>query len=89
MPRTIWKFTLAPTDEQTIDIPSGARLIAAREQGDDVCVWAEVDPGAPTDPRTFRVAGTGHPLPDRPMTHVGTAMPHGGDLVFHVYELAA
>jgi hypothetical protein len=45
-----------------------------------------VDPGAKTYPRTFRVYGTGHNLPDDPGQYVGTFQIHNEGLVFHVFE---
>lgn len=84
MARTIWKFLLRPGEP--VVMPAGARPISAREQHDTICVWAEVDPAAPMEPRHFGVYGTGHALPDDPGRFLGTASLHGGRLIFHVYE---
>ncbi|OMI34388.1 DUF7352 domain-containing protein [Streptomyces sparsogenes] len=48
-------------------------------------IWAIHGPGEPTR-RGFRVYGTGHPIPDDAI-HVGTAIPPGGQLVWHLLEL--
>ncbi len=88
MPRQIHKFplrvsTLATGDAQ-IEMPYKHRILTAREQGDDICVWAEVDTTSPMIARRFRVVGTGHDAPGD-ATYIGTAMLLGGRLVLHVY----
>jgi hypothetical protein len=85
--KTIWKWTLRP--ETTINMPHGAKLLAVQEQRGEAQLWALVDPGAKTYPRTFRVYGTGHDLPDDPGQYVGTFQMNGGALVFHVFEASA
>jgi hypothetical protein len=82
--KTIWKWTLQP--ETTINMPHGAKLLAVQEQRGEPQLWALVDPGAKTYPRTFRVYGTGHNLPDDPGQYVGTFQIHNEALVFHVFE---
>jgi hypothetical protein len=42
--------------------------------------------GGPTATRGFRVFGTGQPLPDN-VKHIGTAIPPGGQLVWHLLEM--
>lgn len=93
MKKTIWKYVLVPkrgTFNILIDIPKGATVLTAREQGDDICIWAEVNPEEPfEETRIFEVFGTGHEMPidmkiDR--KYIGTASIRGGYLIFHVYE---
>ncbi len=81
--KTIWKFTLHPGF--AVSMPVGAEVLHAAGQGDEVCIWALVDPTAPKERRRFDVYGTGHPMPADPGRYVGTA--HlSGPLVFHVFE---
>lgn len=49
-------------------------------------IWA-LNTGGTTLTRSFRVFGTGQPLPDN-ATHIGTAIPPGGHLVWHLLETA-
>ncbi|MEU3613498.1 hypothetical protein ABZ725_14440 [Streptomyces sp. NPDC006872] len=49
-------------------------------------VWALHADGAQTV-RSFRVYGSGHPLPPD-VEHVGTAIAPGGQLVWHLIETA-
>lgn len=85
--KTIHKFVLR-TNEQPVEMPVGAEILTAREQGDNICVWAMVDAQQTMrEKRALRVFGTGHELPDDPnLKYVGTAMLQGGALVKHVFE---
>jgi hypothetical protein len=88
MTKTIWKYVLIP-EKLTISIPEGATVLTAREQGNEICIWAEVYTEKPLETRTFEIYGTGHNLStgmgiDR--QYIGTAVLHGGSLILHVYE---
>lgn len=88
--RTIYKYELATTDQQTIRMPSGARIIACQVQRETPCLWAEVETESPSAARCFRIFGTGHPLDiDSAQPYIGTYQLHGGSLVFHVYEVVS
>ena len=80
--RTIHKYAFEVTDDVVIEMPAGAEVLAVQVQNGSPCVWAEVDTDAPMQKRTFRVAGTGHPLDlDRVWRrHVGTFQLRGGRL---------
>lgn len=86
--RTIWKYPLAITEQQTIQMPQGAKVLDVQRQGDDACLWAEVESNAPKEARIFWVFGTGHVIPEEfsPREHVGTFQLRELRLVFHVYE---
>lgn len=82
---TVWKFVIEDP-ETTVSMPKGAKVLHVAEQRGDVCIWAEVDPTMPLEPRRFVVAGTGQMLPVYRGRHLGTVLLAGGALVFHVYE---
>lgn len=82
--KTIWKFVLQPVCE--LEIPKGAELLSLHEQGEDICLWALVDPAAEKEVRKFCGFGTGHDVPDTPLKFIGTAHLRGGALVFNVFE---
>ncbi len=83
----IWKQVLAVVDTQEIEVPKGARLLTAREQNNQPCVWFMCDPDAPKTKRTIYICGTGHEAPDWHETnYLGTAITHGGGLVWHIFE---
>lgn len=83
--RTIWKFELEVSDEQTIAIPQGAQLLHAGVQGEQLCLWAIVDPNAPTVNRHIGIRGTGHPCEFNIMSHIGTVMMP--PFVWHLFDL--
>lgn len=91
LPR-VWKFATAlcdVTDVTELDMPEGAKVLSAVNQRETLCIYAECDPQARVVKRRFRVAGTGHPLEQLVNRRfIGTVVFMGGDLVFHVWELA-
>lgn len=98
MTNTVYRYPLRIVDEQVVSMPRGAQIltVAKREGGkvmlglgshEPVELWALVDPGAPMEDRRFRVAGTGHPLPDvDSLEFLASVQIAAGQLVFHVFE---
>jgi hypothetical protein len=89
MSAVIWKYALMPGTE-THEMPKGARIVHVAGQGDEMCVWVECHPAAPTVERRLTVVPTGAEVPHSPSprgwSHVGTGMLYQGGLVFHVYD---
>jgi hypothetical protein len=84
---TIYKYCLELKNLQAVQIPRGAKLLSVQIQRGNLCVWALVDPGMPTENRLISVHGTGHPLSDDDHgTFLGTVQMAGGDLVWHVFD---
>lgn len=83
--KTIYKYPFSVTDEFSLTLPVGARVLCVQTQNDLPCLWAIVDPDAAKEERTFFVRGTGHPLGDVGR-YIGTFQMRGGSLVFHVFE---
>lgn len=86
---TIYKYPLRITDDQSIKMPEGAKILTAQMQGETLCLWAEVNPALPLERRFFEIIGTGNPLPSgmgASRTYINTVQSHGGQLVWHVYE---
>jgi len=84
---TIWKFPVEIKGEVKIQMPKFARILSVQMQGSTPCIWAVVDTAYATEQRTFRVFGTGHPVPDThatTLTFIGTVQV--GRLVFHIFE---
>ncbi len=82
--KTIWKFPLEVTDEQTVQIPNGAQLLSVQTQHATPCLWALVDPEAEPKPCIIQTYGTGHPIGEVG-TYLSTYQISGGTLVFHVF----
>jgi hypothetical protein len=86
--QAIWKYGIPAEDQFTLDLPEGARVLSVAAQRGDVCLWAEVNPDAKPVRRNFRMCGTWHAIPsDESREFIGTALLHGGDLVFHIFEV--
>lgn len=76
-----------PVDDQWHQINvNGPILHVATRSEREVEVWFLAD-SAVTWKRSFRVFGTGHPLPGGSYTHVGSAItPPDGRFAWHLFE---
>jgi hypothetical protein len=83
----VYKYPLPVSDVVELEMPIGAEILYVDTQRGDVCLWARVEPGADTEARRFRFAGTGHELGDGVGRHVGSCLMHEGRLVFHIFEM--
>jgi hypothetical protein len=83
--RTIYRYEI-PVDDRwhAVDLSGPIVHVASRSMR-SVELWA-VHGDKPATRRGFRVYGTGHPIPGD-ATYVGTAIPPGGQLVWHLLEL--
>lgn len=82
----IWKWKLAMVDEQTIDVPEGARLLTVQIQDGAPQIWALHDERSPKCQRRIAIYGTGNPIPDDPGDYIATFQMSKGALVFHAFE---
>ena len=80
---TIWKFGLEVTRVQELEVPEVFRVLHVGNQGGSLCLWAEVDPQSATTKRTFRIIGTGHPVPVG-LEYIGSAVID--PFVWHVFQ---
>lgn len=85
MSKRIYKYLLPDEGESTLRLPRGAELLTAQVQDLRLCLWCIVDPSEEAEPRTFRIYGTGHPLPDDFGTYVASCQ--AGEFVWHVFEV--
>ena len=83
--RQIFKFPIALSAEPTIVNSPIVEILDVEFQGDNLCVWVEVDDG-PSEEFPFYIVGTGHPVPDEAVDHIGTV--HRSGYVWHVYTKA-
>jgi hypothetical protein len=84
--KTIWKFTLALTDSQRIEMPEETEILTVQLQGETIQLWAVVDLHEPakTEMRTFEIHGTGNPISDGMREYIGTFQQP--PFVWHVFE---
>lgn len=85
--KSIWKYELEITDEQTVKLPAGSVVLSVAAQGCKLCMWARVDPakGSRGDvyPMQVYVVGTGNPIPDGCGRFIGTVVMN--PFVWHVF----
>ena len=90
MARRIYRYQMNVTDVVNLDLPKGADVLSVgppRDRNDGpLDLWAAVDPQAEIESRTFRIIGTGNPMPDFHGLFIGTVPMFGGTLIFHVFE---
>ena len=85
----IWKWNLSITDNQTLKMPVGAKILSAQVQRGNYCLWALCDDskGVLSENREIAIYGTGNPIPDNPGKYISTFQLLDGDLVFHAFEV--
>lgn len=87
MTTTIWKYPLAITTEQWVQIPRGAEILSAQLQHGTLCVWTRVDVNAEKVNRVIWVHGTGHEIEaTKEPKFIDTFQMDGGSLIFHVFD---
>ena len=84
--KRIYKYPIPLTDEFTLKLPKGAKILTFQTQFDEAHVWAMVDPETKLETVSFKLFGTGHPVEDIEMfDYIGTAQMKGGLLVWHLF----
>jgi hypothetical protein len=58
--KTIYKYPIEITDEQTVSMPMGAQVLSAQMQETQLCIWALVEVGNVNCNRRVRIFGTGN-----------------------------
>jgi hypothetical protein len=88
--KRIYKYPLALTDTQFVELPLGAEILTAQMQGDQLCLWAMVNtlPEAIKKNRRIEIIGTGNPVPTGDLKYISTFQMMGGGLIFHAFENA-
>lgn len=71
-----------------LNVSTYFRPLSVAMQGDEVCLWAIVDPNIPHGyVKLFQVLGTGHDVDPKTHSHIGTVLAMNGLLVWHVFEV--
>lgn len=82
----IFKYILSATDTQRVKLYREAKILSVQIQGGEICVWARVNPSAPTQDVDFDIFGTAHPIPAKyPGTFIGTVQWQGVAHGWHVF----
>lgn len=82
----VLKFPLAVTDDQTVPMPEGSKILTAQVQADGIMVWALCPETRNMVPRRFEMYDTGSPIPNGTRTYIGTCLLYGGSQVVHIFE---
>ena len=82
--KTIFKYKLEIKNEQTIEMPACAKILSAKDQFGDLCIWAMIDTEQQVQPRTIRIIGTGHQVVTGLVRHIETVIQ--GPMVWHIFE---
>ena len=83
----IFKYPLVVTDDQTVGIPGGSRILSVDNQNGVLTLWAMVNTDRPVEPRHIRIVGTGHEIADKAaasLEFIGTVLMD--PFVWHVFE---
>lgn len=81
----VYKYPIKITDKQSVEMPLSGKILTAQMQGDQLCLWALVDPDNDWEGyRIIYVHGTGHPIKEENLKYIATVQTRG--LVFHVFE---
>lgn len=80
----IYKYAVTVTRKQQIIMPRGARILSAQCQGDNIQLWAVVDPHETYVNRSINVLGTGHEFFGNPGEFIATVQT--GPYVWHLFD---
>lgn len=83
--RVIYKYPLELREHQTIRMHEGYKILDVQAQDNQICMWCEIDSGAPLQSVPFWIFGTGKEMP---RCHIGEhiATVQMGIFVWHLYE---
>jgi len=88
MVKTIWKYNLKITNNQTILLPIGAKILTVQMIGETPFLFALVNPKAEVESRCIEIFETGDVLycMGESRIYISTFQINNGELVFHVFE---
>ena len=86
----IFKYKLQETDEQTLKIPIGSKILKVGTQQDNlseenIYVWVQQSDGLVMRSRKIIIVGTGNEFDSTHMTYIDTVFMKSG-LVWHIFE---
>lgn len=101
---TIYKYTIDSIENivsdnnkvgYVIEMPFNSKILSAKVQNGNLCIWAMVDPNCELETRTVFVIGTGWPLIDvifatrknieQKVNFVDTVLLGNGAFVYHIF----
>jgi hypothetical protein len=86
--QTIWKYTLEPGQNNTLELPASAEVLSVQNQNEKICMWVKLETDYPKVQRMFAVLGTGWEVEsNHDLLFIGTVQLNHGIYVFHVFEM--
>lgn len=92
--RAVFKYVLNYSWEGTIlELPINSKILHAREQGEDVCIWVELDQyEEKKEKHEFKLFTTGQEIPgglaiSEKYEYIGTASLQHGNFIIHIYKI--
>lgn len=85
----IFKYQIPVSDNFTLELPIGARILDVNLQYDKPFLWALIDENQKRiKMRQFAIFGTGQMIPPHifPMVYIKTFQMHHGALIWHLFE---
>ena len=85
----VLKYEIEIGDYFEIEMPNGAQILKAECQHNIPYLWVLADLERLSVKKTFRFAGTGHPINHRKdeLQFVSTFQMEKGNLIFHIFEV--
>lgn len=84
----IYKYLVPITDEFTIEMPLGAKILSFQMQNEIPTIWAAVWENSSIEERSFCLRGTGHDIDmDLVKTYIGTIQMFKHNFVWHLFEM--
>lgn len=86
----VFKYPIKMGDYFDVCLPKGAKILKIDCQFNNPQMWALVDPTRPNEKRSFRIAGTGHPIYENSeqLNFIDTFKMNDGALIFHIFEVS-
>jgi len=81
--KTIYKYEFQITDEQTIEMPEGSKILSIQKQHGCFYIWAMVDTDKQKEPFSIAIIGTGNPLWCTDYDYAGTII--ADPFVWHLF----
>jgi glutamine cyclotransferase len=86
--RAVYKYPLSLGEVFALELPEGAEILNVLSQRGDAFLYALVDPDAPAEEVSFRLAATGDPISEaNELKYVDTFQLRDGGLVYHLFEI--
>ena len=70
----IWKYALHLMERQFIDLPAGIQPLHLGTQGNQICLWAKIDPTQPHGRVEIRCFMDSDDIHDGNLEHIGTVV---------------